>query len=76
MTPGGLLVILLKDRSLTQAGLAGLIGRPPQMVSEIVHGKKRVTAATALQFERIFGLSARVWLSVQHETDLDTEVKS
>lgn len=74
MTPGDLLVVLLRDRGTTQAGLAALIGRPAQMVSEIATGKKRVTATTALQLERVFGLSARVWLSLQDEADLQEAV--
>lgn len=70
MTPGDLLVILLKRHDMTQAQLAALIGRPAQMLSEITHGKKRVTAETAIQFESVFGLPARIWLSLQDEADL------
>jgi len=70
MTPGDLLATLLRDRGMTQAELAALIGRPAQMISEIVTSKKRVTSSTALQLERVFSLSARIWLSIQDEADL------
>ena len=70
MTPGDLLVILTKHRGLTQAELAVLIGRPAQMLSEITHGKKRVTAETAIQLEDVFGLPANIWLSLQADADL------
>lgn len=70
MTPGELLAILLRHRSLTQSELASRIGRPVQMLSEIMNGKKRVTARTAIQLEGVFGLSARAWLGLQQELDL------
>ena len=70
MTPGDLLAILMTYHGMTRAGLASLIGRPAQMLSEIVNGKKRVTAETAMQLEDVFGMSARIWLSLQAEMDL------
>lgn len=73
MTPGALLAILLRDRGWSQATLAEAIGRPAQAISEIVTGKKRVTAATARQLETALGLSARVWMMLQAETDLERE---
>lgn len=70
MTPGELLAILLKHHETTQWELAERIGRPTQALSEIMNGKKRVTAATAVQLESVFGLSARTWLGLQQEMDL------
>ena len=70
MTPGELLVVLCRDWGWSQATLAEVIGRPPQVVSEIAIGRKRVTAATALQLQAAFGLSAPVWLLMQAEADL------
>ena len=70
MTPGDLLAALLRDRGMSQAGLAAMLGRPAQMISEVVTGKKRVTAATAVQLQGVFGLPALVWLGLQAHTDL------
>lgn len=70
LTPGDVLAVLLRDRGMTQAALATALGRPPQMVSEIVTGRKRVTAATAVQFQRVFGLPALVWLGLQAHADV------
>ena len=69
-TPGALLAVLLRDRGMTQAALAEALRRPPQMVSEIVTGKKRVTATTAVQLDRVFGFPARIWLGLQAHADL------
>lgn len=76
MTPGDLLAVLLRDRGMTQAALAAATGRPPQMVSEIITGKKRVTATTAVQFQRVFGLPALVWLGLQAHVDLGCAVST
>jgi len=38
------------------------MGRPYQVVNDIVNGRRPVTASTALQLERVLGLPARFWL--------------
>lgn len=70
MTPGEMLSVLAKHRGWSQAHLAEVLGRPPQVVSEIVTGKKRVTGSTAVQLEAALGLQARVWLMLQADADL------
>ena len=50
---------------MTQRALAEAIGRPEQAISEIVRGKKGITADTALQFSNVFGLSAEFWMNLQ-----------
>lgn len=70
LTPGSLLALILRDRKMTQAQLAWVLGRPAQVVSEVITGRKRVTAVTARQLEAALGVSARVWLFLQAEHDL------
>lgn len=43
---------------------------PPNRVSEIVNGKRAITADTALRLERYFGVEAQFWLNLQNEFDL------
>jgi len=61
----------LKPMKLSQYRLAKEIGVPPRRINEIVHGKRGVTADTALRFHRYFGTSARFWLNLQIAHDLD-----
>jgi antitoxin HigA-1 len=43
---------------------------PPNRISEIVNGKRAITADTALRFQRYFGIEAQYWLNLQNEYDL------
>ena len=43
---------------------------PPNRISEIVNGKRAITADTALRLERYFGIEAQFWLNLQSEFDL------
>ena len=43
---------------------------PPNRISEIVNGKRSVTADTALRLERYFGIEAQFWLNLQSEYNL------
>ena len=43
---------------------------PPNRISEIVNGKRSITADTALRLERYFGIEAQFWLNLQSEYDL------
>jgi addiction module HigA family antidote len=43
---------------------------PPNRISEIVNGKRAITADTALRLERYFGVEAQFWLNLQCEYDL------
>ena len=47
------------------------IGVPPRRINEIVHGKRGITADTALRLERYFGVSAQFWLNLQTRYELD-----
>ena len=63
----------LKPLGLTQYRVAKDIGVSPRRINEIVHGKRTVTAATALRLARYFGTSERFWLNIQARYDLEVE---
>ena len=47
--------------------------RTPRRINEIVHGKRSITADTALRLARYFGTSERFWLNLQIRCDLERE---
>jgi addiction module HigA family antidote len=53
--------------------VASLAVVPPRRINEIVHGKRRITADTALRLARYFGTTDRFWLNLQTRYDLETE---
>lgn len=63
----------IKGFGITQNKLAVSIGVPPRRINEIVHGKRSITADTALRLSRYFGVSAQFWLNLQDHYDLDIE---
>ena len=56
---------------LSQNRVARDINVPPRRINEIVHGKRAVTADTALRLARYFGTSERFWLGLQADYDLE-----
>lgn len=58
---------------ITQHKLAVAVGVPPRRINEIVHGKRRVTADTALRLAKYFGTSAEFWMNLQSHYDLRIE---
>ena len=60
-----LLEEFLKPLGLRQNRLARSLGVPPRRINEIVLGKRRITADTALRLARFFGTSGRFWLNLQ-----------
>jgi addiction module HigA family antidote len=66
-----LLEEFLKPMELSQNRLALNIGVPPRRINEIVLGKRRITADTALRLARYFGTSPQFWLGLQTDYDLD-----
>jgi len=56
------------DISINQ--LARDLSVPPNRISEIVNGKRAITADTALRLQRYFGVEAQFWLNLQTEYDL------
>lgn len=70
--PGEVLVEdFIEGFGITQNKLAVAIGVPPRRINEIVHGKRAVTADTALRLGKYFGVSAQFWLNLQTQYDLD-----
>jgi addiction module HigA family antidote len=63
----------LQPLRIAQHKLAVAIGVPPRRINEIVHGKRRVSADTALRLARYFGTSERFWLNLQGRYDLEVE---
>ncbi|WP_412101170.1 HigA family addiction module antitoxin [Corynebacterium aurimucosum] len=61
----------LKGMGITQHKLAVSIGVPPRRINEIVHGKRAVTADTALRLAKFFEMSPQFWLGLQAQYDLD-----
>ena len=68
-----LLEEFLKPMGLSQNRLANDIGVPPRRINEIVHGKRRITADTALRLAHYFKMSPQFWLGLQMDYDLDIE---
>ncbi len=72
--PGEILMEeFLTPLGLSQNQLANDIGVPPRRINEIVHGKRRITADTALRLARYFKMSPQFWLGLQMDYDLDIE---
>ena len=63
--PGEFIQEELESRGWAQADLAEIIGRPRKAISEIVLGKRRVTAKTAIALADAFGTSAEYWMNLE-----------
>jgi addiction module HigA family antidote len=61
----------MKPLGLSQYRVAKDIGVSPIRISQIVHGKRAITADTAMRLARYFGTSAEVWLRLQARYDLE-----
>ena len=68
-----LLEEFLKPLGISQYQLAKDISVPPRRINEIVHGKRAVTADTALRLARYLGTSERFWLNLQARYALEVE---
>ena len=55
----------LKPLGITQNRLAVAIGVPPRRINEIVHGKRGITADTAIRLARAFGTTEMFWMNLQ-----------
>jgi addiction module HigA family antidote len=72
--PGEILQLeFLEPLRVTQHRVAVAIGVPPRRINEIVHGKRGITADTALRLARYFGTSERFWLNLQSRYELEVE---
>jgi len=66
-----LLEEFLKPMGISQNHLALKMSVSARRINEIVLGKRRITADTALRLAKVFGTSARFWLGLQMDYDLD-----
>jgi addiction module HigA family antidote len=63
----------LEPMEISRRQLAKDIGVSPRRINEIVRGKRRITADTALRLSCYFGLSERFWMNLQSRYDLEVE---
>jgi len=63
----------LKPMKISQNRLGRDLKVSPRRINEIIHGKRSITADTAIRLSRYFVNSARFWLGLQMDYDLDVE---
>jgi addiction module HigA family antidote len=63
----------LLPMGVSQYRLAKDIGVSPRRINEIVHGKRAISADTALRLSRYFGMSERFWINLQGRYDIEVE---
>ena len=61
----------LEPMGISQYRLAKDISVPPRRINEIVHGKRKITADTALRLGRFFSMSPQFWLNLQTRYELE-----
>jgi addiction module HigA family antidote len=71
--PGEILADELEARNLKKIDFAKKLGVTPGNLSELLSGKRHVSALTALKLEKLLGISAEYWLRVQMAYDLAIE---
>lgn len=72
--PGEILLKeFLEPMGITQYRLSKDITVAPRRINEIVHGKRAITADTALRLSRYFGTTERFWMNLQTRYDLEVE---
>ena len=69
--PGEHLAEILDELDITQYRLAKTIGVPQVRISEIVHGRRAITADSALRIGKALGTTPEFWLNLQRMYDLD-----
>lgn len=72
--PGEILMKeFLEPMGITQYRLAKDINVPARRINEIAHGKRAITANTALRLSRYFGTSEQFWMNLQIRYDMELE---
>lgn len=64
---GEFLEEVLEDLGMSQKELSNRIGRPSQMINEIIKGKKSITSITAIEFEDVLKVPAHIWMGLESE---------
>ena len=74
--PGEILLEeFLEPMDISQYRLAKDMNVPPRRINEIVHGKRSITADTALRLGRYFNMSPQFWINLQSHYDLEVELE-
>lgn len=63
----------LKPMGITAYKLSQAIGVPQTRTSQILKGRRRITADTALRLAKFFGTSSKFWLGLQNDFDIEEE---
>lgn len=75
--PGEILLFeFLEPLEITAYRLSKDLNIPQTRISEIIKGKRRITADTALRLSKYFGNSAKFWLGIQDDYDIEEEKAS
>jgi antitoxin HigA-1 len=75
--PGEILLEeFLNPMDISQNRLARAMDVPPRRINEIVHGKRAITADTAIRLARALGTSEQFWMGLQADFDLEEARKS
>ncbi len=69
--PGEFLIDELEEIEITATELSRQIDVPPNRISQIIRGKRDVTADTALRLGKFFGTGPELWMNLQKSYDLD-----
>ena len=72
--PGWLIEERLTALGISHAELARRCGRSAKLISEIISGKAPIAPKTALQFEKVMGLDASIWLGIEADYRLHQSV--
>lgn len=71
--PGEILQMELAARKIRKTEFAALLGMKPGHFSELLHGKRHVSAATAIKLQKLLDISAEYWMRIQVYHDLFIE---
>lgn len=75
--PGEILLAeFLEPLGISQYRLAKDIGVTPRRINEIVHGRRAITADTALRLGRYFSMEAQFWLNLQSHYDMEVALET
>ena len=74
--PGEILITeFLEPMGISQYRLALNIGVTPRRINEIVHGRRGITADTALRMGRFFNMEAQFWMNLQNHYDMEVALE-
>lgn len=75
--PGEILLTeFLEPMGISQYRLAKSIGVTPRRINEIIHGRRAITADTALRLGRFFSMEAQFWMNLQSHYDMEVALEA